>query len=111
MESFELSLARLASRAKRAGIDSEFFWTLTVGEIHQIITEHLKELRAWDKAHDRRTAAMMALQANFHRRKNARPFRPDDFLAEDEDDFEACEPSEEERKQQFINFAKALGAQ
>lgn len=110
MDSFALSFARLASRAKRAGIDGELLDTLTVGEALLLIKEADRERKQWDRLADARSASLMALIANCHRRKGAKAFKPADFMAPDDEDDDGPEPTEAELEQHFINMAKTLGA-
>lgn len=106
-ESQQLVFARLAARANRAGIDRESLETLTVAEAITLINEADEERRAWDRLTDHRTAALMALIANCHRKKGAQTFKPSDFLPA----AEAAEPAtDEDMENQFHAFAAALNA-
>ena len=110
MDSFALSFARLASRARRAGIDRDVLETLTVGEVLQLIKEADRERKQWDRLADARSASLMALIANCHRRKGAKAFKPADFMATDDDDDDGPEPTDAELEQHLIQIARALGA-
>ena len=109
MESFALSFARLASRARRAGIDRDVLDTLTIGETLLIIKEADRERKQWERLADARSASLMALIANCHRRKGAKAFKPADFMAPEDDD-DTPEPTDAELEQHITNMAKALGA-
>lgn len=107
--SFALSLARLAARAKRAGIDRVVLQTLTVGEALTLIREADKERRAWERLADMRSASQMALLANCHRKKGTRAYKPADFMPPDDEE-DTREPTDEEQEQQLIQMARTLGA-
>lgn len=108
--SFALSLARLAARAKRAGIDRVVLQTLTVGETLTLIREADKERRAWERLADMRSASQMALLANCHRKKGTRAYKPADFMPADEDEEDARELTDAEQEAQLIQMARTLGA-
>jgi hypothetical protein len=110
VDTFAITLARLAARAKRAGVDRESLDTLTVGEVLRLIKEADRERRQWDRLADARSASLMALIANCHRKKNARAFKPADFMAPVEDDEEdETQFTQEQIEHQFISLAQTIG--
>ncbi len=88
-QSFQLLFARLAASAARAGLPLALLLTLTPVEAGQIVLEHREEREAWDGLHNHRTAAMLAMTANCHRRPGSRAYRAKDFLPRTDEDAEA----------------------
>lgn len=100
------TLARLAAKARRAGVDRDDLERLTVGEILTVIHDSDEERKTWDRNHDQRTAAMLAMMANIHRKKGTRAFQPADFMPAPEAEQETYEDAE----RIFHQMADLIGA-
>lgn len=99
-QSFQLILARIVRIACLAGVPSALAMDMTPVELAAIGDEYMEERIAEHEAANYRTAALMAMQANCHRKKASRPLKPEDFLPK----------RDQTPEEMFATLALAMGA-